>query len=170
MEKYYAGIGSRKTPKDICRKMFIAGASLASLGYTLRSGAAAGADTSFEQGSISKDGLCEIFLPWKNFRGHASPLFGADKEARDLAKRYHPKWDFVLPRGRDFHGRNSYQILGRNLQTPARFVLCWTPGGAITGGTGQALRIAQDYDIPILNFGCHDDEYISDFILKLEGK
>ncbi len=168
----YAGIGSRKTPEDVCRKMFAAGRTMAGLGFILRSGGAEGADESFEQGvesfcqtnSVSADVLREIYLPWKHFRKNESPLFGSDKAARLLAKKYHPRWDILSCAGRDFHARNCYQILGPRLDDPVAFVLCWTPGGKITGGTGQALRIAEDHQIPILNFGCHDDDYISDFI------
>lgn len=174
MEIYYAGIGSRKTPEDVCRKMFTAGRAMAKLGFILRSGGAAGADESFEQGvesfcktnSVSADVLREIYLPWKHFRKNESSLYGSDKAARMLAKEYHPRWDIVSCAGRDFHARNCYQILGRDLRTPSRFVLCWTPEGKITGGTGQALRIAQDHDIPILNFAVDDDDTISDFIMS----
>lgn len=172
---YYAGIGSRKTPEDICRKMFTAGRAMAGLGFILRSGGAAGADESFEQGvesfceanSVSTDVLREIYLPWRGFRKNQSPLWGSDKSARLLAKQYHPRWDIVSCAGRDFHARNCYQILGRDLATPSTFVLCWTPEGAVTGGTGQALRIAQDHGIPILNFATDEDDYISDFIFAI---
>ncbi|UAT28892.1 hypothetical protein PP753_gp66 [Dinoroseobacter phage vB_DshP-R7L] len=171
MEIYYAGIGSRETPEDVCRKMFAAGRAMAGLGFILRSGGAQGADESFESGvddwtaNHDTDGLLkEIYLPWKGFRKNQSDLYGSDKAARLMAKEYHPNWPIVSCAGRDFHARNCYQILGRGLDTPSAFVLCWTPGGAVTGGTGQALRIAKDHDIPILNFAVEDDDTISDFI------
>jgi hypothetical protein len=47
--------------------------------------------------------------------------------------------------------RNSFQVLGPDLQSPVSFVVCWTTGGKISGGTGQALRIAKDLSIPIFN-------------------
>jgi len=175
---YYAGIGSRKTPEDVCRKMFAAGRVMAGLGFVLRSGGAAGADESFESGvesfceanAVSADVLREIYLPWKGFRKNQSDLWGSDKPARLMAKEYHPNWPILSCSGRDFHARNCYQILGRDLQTPSSFVLCWTPEGAITGGTGQALRIAQDHGIPILNFATDEDNYISDFIFAQAEK
>jgi len=170
MEIYYAGIGSRETPQDVCRKMFAAGRAMAELGFILRSGGAARADESFESGvdewakSHNTTPPKEIYLPFKAFRHNPSPLYGSDREARMLAKNYHPRWDILSCTGRDFHARNVYQVLGRDLQTPSAFVLCWTPGGKVTGGTGQALRIAQDRGIPILNFAVDDDNSISDFI------
>ena len=47
--KYYTGIGSRETPKDIMQLMSKLAYKLASEGYILRSGAAQGADTAFEE-------------------------------------------------------------------------------------------------------------------------
>lgn len=168
----YAGIGARKTPKDVCRKMFTAGRAMAEMEFILRSGGAIGADSAFEAGAdaagnLQQNALKEIFLPFKHFNGNTSPLFGTTKEARLIAKEYHPRWDILSPLGRDFHARNVYQILGKDLNTPADFILCWTPNGAITGGTGQALRIAKAYGVPILNFATDDDDSISDFIFAI---
>lgn len=47
--------------------------------------------------------------------------------------------------------RNSYQVLEKDLNTPVEFVLCWTKDGKASGGTGQAMRIAKDKNIPIFN-------------------
>ncbi len=53
--------------------------------------------------------------------------------------------------------RNSQQILGQNLNDYCAFVVCWTPDGAEnattkqSGGTGQAIRIANHYGIPVIN-------------------
>jgi predicted Rossmann fold nucleotide-binding protein DprA/Smf involved in DNA uptake len=46
MTKYYAGIGSRETPKDICDIMTQLAIKLANNGWVLRSGGAKGADRS----------------------------------------------------------------------------------------------------------------------------
>jgi predicted Rossmann fold nucleotide-binding protein DprA/Smf involved in DNA uptake len=46
----YAGIGSRKTPQDILENMTKIATWLESLGYTLNSGGAKGADEYFEKG------------------------------------------------------------------------------------------------------------------------
>ena len=174
----YVGIGSRKTPEDIRRKMFMAGRAMASLGFILRSGGAEGADESFESGvddyaathDADANTLKEIYLPWKGFRKNQSELWGSDKPARLMAKRYHSNWSILSCAGHDYHARYCYQVLGRDLQTPASFILCWTPEGAITGDTGQALRMAQDHGIPILNFATDEDDYISDFIFDQAKK
>ena len=66
----YAGIGSRKAPPDVLRKMKKIAERLAARSYTLRSCAAEGSDTAFEQGC----GSHEIFLPWPGFNGSSSPF------------------------------------------------------------------------------------------------
>ena len=48
-------------------------------------------------------------------------------------------------------GRNGYQVLGYDLKTPSKFLICWTKDGKETGGTAQAMRIAKDYKIPVYN-------------------
>ncbi len=45
------------------------------------------------------------------------------------------------------------QVLGPDLKSPSSMVVAWTPGGAVTGGTGQALRMAETYQIPVRNLG-----------------
>jgi len=46
----YTGIGSRACPPEILGVMFMLGEALAEQGWILRSGAAPGADSAFEQG------------------------------------------------------------------------------------------------------------------------
>lgn len=55
--------------------------------------------------------------------------------------------------------RNAYQVLGKNLKSPVKFVLCYTDDGCQTdaertrktGGTGQAITIADFNNIPVIN-------------------
>jgi hypothetical protein len=49
--------------------------------------------------------------------------------------------------------RNAMQVLGPDLKTPSKFVICWTLEGKEIGGTSQAIRIAKDFSIPIYNLG-----------------
>ena len=53
--KYYAGIGSRKTPHDTCDLMTKIAIALDNRGYILRSGGAKGADKAFEAGSDTQE-------------------------------------------------------------------------------------------------------------------
>ena len=54
--------------------------------------------------------------------------------------------------------RNACQILGMDGETPVSMVICWTPKGLRTGGTGQALRIAEAFNIPIFDLGIPGNE------------
>jgi O-acetyl-ADP-ribose deacetylase (regulator of RNase III) len=58
------------------------------------------------------------------------------------------------------------QVLGARLDTPARFVIAWTSDGQDTGGTGQAIRIADSLGIPVLNL--HDADVRAE-ILRVLG-
>lgn len=167
MEKYYTGIGSRQTPKNICSYMEVLGSYFAKQGYILRSGHAEAADESFENGCDRVGGEKEIYLPWKNFRDSNSKLVVIDKKAFDIAKKFHPFWHSLKPQTKNLHARNSHQILGINLDTPSEFVLCWTKNGSGSGGTGQALRIANEYNIPIFDLGTYGEDIC---IIKKEIK
>ena len=69
------------------------------------------------------------------------------------AAQYHPAWHRCSDAARKLHARNGGQILGPELDAPARVVICWTPNGELVGGTAQALRIAADHDVPVINLG-----------------
>ena len=158
MSLYYAGIGSRKTPLYAITMLTYVAKCLANRGWILRSGGANGADKAFEVGCDEADGMADIYLPWPLFNGHASDLHSISTQAMAMAEKYHPAWGRCSPAARKFHARNCYQILGQTLVAPVEFVVCWTPNGEITGGTGQALRIALDHNIPIFNFGSCENQ------------
>jgi hypothetical protein len=141
----YAGIGSRKTPEEICDLMFRIAKTLAGHDHLLRSGHARGADISFENGCDSVKGKKEIF------KGNTS----VDKAALDLAEKYHPAWNNCDFAAMKLHARNGYIILGPNLNDPVDFIIAYAPGGFEYGGTSQGLRIARDYGITIHNL--YDD-------------
>lgn len=153
--KYYTGIGAREhVPLGVLVWMSLTAMLLEYHGYTLRSGGAKGSDKAFEAGVLGS--LKEIYLPWKGFKGNTSKLFTSSAEAVKLAAKFHPAWDRCSTIARKFHARNSHQILGRYLDSPSEFVICWTKGGEMVGGTAQALRIAQAFSIPIINLGSED--------------
>lgn len=158
----YTGIGARNTPPSICESMTYMARFMAKFGATLRSGGAPGADQAFELGCDSGGGTKEIYLPYQGFCGNQSPLFGSTKEARLLAAHYHPNWSNVGDTGRDYLARDGYQVLGLDLKTPTKFIICYTDDGKIKGGTAQALRIAADpaWNIPVFNMGSMSQDEI----------
>lgn len=147
-------------------------------GLILRSGAAPGADQAFEAG-IKNARYKEIFIPWDGFEGktpmHAGvwSLDGFNDmlidAAESIARLHHPRWDRLTQGGRRLQTRNSFQVLGRNLNEPSLFVVCWTPGGSGSGGTGQAIRVANRYGIPVFDLGKLSTSEIEDGINALIG-
>lgn len=155
----YAGIGSRETPEAFRSYMSRVAERLARRGYILRSGAAQGADAAFEAGCLDGGGKAEIWLPWEGFNDHADTgLYPSDRHL-EMAKELHPNWERLNRGPRLLHARNVGQVLGEDLSTPVDFVLCWTPDGCesaqewrtSTGGTGLAIALASQRDIPVFN-------------------
>lgn len=160
---FYTGVGSRSTPKHILASMTQIAQTLAGEGYVLRSGAAVGADSAFEAGA---GGAKIIYLPWRGFRDHTSPHYDISQAALDLAARVHPQWHLLNTHARRLHARNGYQVLGLDLKTKSRFVVCWTPAGKLQGGTAQAMRIAQAYGIPVYNLAAWSAKAVLDRVLR----
>lgn len=156
----YTGVGSRKTPPEILSLMRQIAGRLASLGFILRSGGAAGADSAFESGAAGK---CEIYL-----------ASDATEAAARIASSFHPAWHRCSEFARNLHARNAFQVLGRNLKSPSKFVVCWTRDGAIdhgersieTGGTGTAISIASENGIPVFNLARSDHRHRLERFLK----
>ena len=150
--KTYTGIGSRETPEDVQSLMTRVAAKLKSQGYTLRSGAAPGADSAFEAGA---GGQHEVYLPWRGFEGRSGEGYidAPTSEAEAMAAEHHPNWDNLSQGARKLHARNSHQVMGSDLNSPSQFVLAWTPGGQGGGGTGQAIRLAKAKGVQVLDLG-----------------
>ena len=123
----------------------------------MRSGGAGGADQAFERGADKVKGKKEIFLPWRNFEGSDSKLIVSDEKAFEIAKRFHPYWHNLKQGAQKLQSRNSHQVLGWDLNTPSKFIICWTEKGKGKGGTGQTIRIAKEYKIPVFDAGRFDN-------------
>lgn len=95
----------------------------------------------------------EIWLPEKGFNKSTSPLYQIHPDAFRIAKRIHPNWKACDNFSRSAHARNCHQILGGDLKTPVRAVICYTEGAELVGGTRTALVLAGEFGIPIFNFG-----------------
>ena len=153
--KTYAGIGSRNTPDDILDLMNQIASELSNDNWTLHSGGADGADSAFESGAAKK----HIFLPWGGFntRNEEGDLVLDNLQAWDLvSKHFHPAPEKCTTGTQRLHGRNAFIILGHELNEPVDMVICWTPKGEVTGGTGLALRIAEHFNIPVFNLAKAD--------------
>ena len=170
----YAGIGSRETPQEVLNKMTEVSKYLESIGYTLRSGRAQGADTAFEKGVLYKKeifGGFDATGPVEKAVAHEihPNLLGAmegaknkkiktklaegatQKEAEKAGER--SSWSVE-----NLMARNTNQIFGKNLDTPVDFVLAYDPSGWVgkgerpqKGGTLQAIDMASRKGIPVIN-------------------
>lgn len=160
MGKYYAGVGSRETLSDILGLMTDVAKKLESLGFTLRSGGASGADSAFEKGVLDPNNM-EIYLPFHSFNGKNSSNLGyinfekleTFPQALESVRKFHPASSRLSGYALNLMARNCYQVLGKDLNTPSLGVIAWTPNGGMKGGTSQALRIAEYHGIPIVNLG-----------------
>jgi hypothetical protein len=154
MARFYTGIGSRETPPDIMELMTKFAAISEQKGFVLRSGHAAGADIAFERGVQDKNNM-EIYIPWEGFAdGRTINGYIIPPDAHDYVMKYHPAGNKLKSGALKLMNRNTYQVLGQDLNTPSNFVVCWTKCGDEinpVGGTGQAVRIAVDSGVPVFN-------------------
>lgn len=171
----YAGIGSRRAPIDMVQLADLAAHALRERGWRLRSGHAPGMDQAWEGGAYVD---AEVYLPWPSFESTVpiDAAFILDRPtdaALRLAATFHPNWSRLTHGVRALHARNCHQVLGWDLRSPAKCVICWTPDGSLdgsgpdTGGTGQALRIAAAHEIPVFNLQRDDHRERVESLLEL---
>lgn len=155
----YAGIGSREITADERKALHKAAEFLRDRGYICYSGNAEGADTAFQEGS---QGECVLFLPWEGFNGYeysyacrGAYVVGDHPEGQASITQYHPSPDALNRGGRALMSRNYFQIMGYDKWPVVDFVVCCaTPSREVPhveGGTGQAVRIAVERGIPVIN-------------------
>lgn len=159
--RWYAGIGSRKTPQEILDMQTRIARKLAALGWGCRSGGADGSDKAYEAGAGDAK---QIFVPRDHYKGYRQ-IYPIPDEAYEMVGRFHPAWAYLNDEKKamisDLMARNAQQILGPTLHEYSEFVSCWTPDGiedgkfrtSKSGGTGQAISIASAYGIPVFNLG-----------------
>ena len=172
--KVYAGIGSRKLAKEEIGLCYALGALLATKGYTLRTGAAQGADKAFAEGSLSVGGRVILCLPWDSYeRGwvqwakeHGAVvrvLQDTDERAFLSVDKYHPAPHRLSSGAKALHARNWLIVAGVD------FVVAWPKPnqyGAL-GGTGQGIKIAQSKNIHVTNM--NDPKQFNRILEKMKG-
>ncbi len=168
----YAGIGSRQTPTDIIRIMEDIGTLMAIDDHVCNTGAALGADQAFANGANKVRGPIKLSLPWGNYEAawvntlhNKNVTVFHDKthtKAAESVHKYHPGAARLTQGTFKLHARNYLIIEG------CKLIICWTPEGKISGGTGQALRLSQDMGIPVMNLG--NPEILERFIERINAR
>lgn len=160
--KYFTGVGSRETPKNLSQYIKTLAQKLDNQGYILRSGGASGADSFFESGATNK----KIYLPWPFFNNLSGPDYVVLNniptkirwEAENIVSQIHPNWKYLSSGARKLMTRNVFQVLSEDLKTPSKFLICWTPNGQVIGGSGITIKIALAHDVPVFNLAKPEDK------------
>jgi hypothetical protein len=158
----YAGIGSRTITdreKAIIRKV---ASELSKKDLVLYSGNASGSDINFQIGSNKK---CVVFLPWEGFNTKEydvsnsikSYVVGHSGLGMQSVKQFHPNPTSLSNGGKALMARNYHQVAGYDTFPQVSFVICCANYKIVDnmmqveGGTGQAVRIANYKNIPVIN-------------------
>lgn len=161
----YAGIGSRDITMGEMITIGNVSRLLAKMNMLLYSGNAPGADQCFQK---SSSGKCVVFLPWDgfevqsfNYKTEADKYLikGDSPEGISSIIKYHDNPAALSRGGKSLMARNYHQIHGDPPALPmVKFVVCCaTPkmqekwGEVVDGGTCQAVKIAIDNKIPVVN-------------------
>lgn len=187
--RYYTGVGSRKTPHEEFDLLVKVGYFLAEQGWILRSGAADGADSAFEKGcddwKLAECSLTggsprmnkEIFIAWEGFSNRFESEDGVycniptptKQRAQQIVSEIHPAWNLTRPDGtpvmsngaKMLHTRNVFQVLGKTLDKPSSFLVCYAEvdkEGIPKGGTRTAWQLAKSRNIPCFNIFLPEDK------------
>ena len=167
MVAYYTGVGSRDISQRSAVVLTYINKILASEGLVLRSGAANGADSICEiayRKATTSSIDPYIYLPYNGFNGRRESVdsniyVGSNcdtwERAIALAKSVHPAKQYLTGFALLAHARNCYQVLGHDLETPSKILVCAAPydnkDGYVTGGTKTAYKLAVLNDIPVIN-------------------
>lgn len=166
MARYFTGVGARYgVPSDVYDRVDSIGRYLIGIGYRNRTGDAVGMDAAWRKVCAH---ACDFYAP----RNRSNPLADAKiitgehyVRAKNITRQYHPYFHNLGDFEAELHIRNVFEVLGDELNNPSEFLVCWTKDGAEkkttreTGGTGQAIRLAIAYDIPVFNLYHADAEY-----------
>jgi hypothetical protein len=151
--KFYSGIGSRDIEPSVFGEIYELSKIFSKNGFILRTGGSIGSDEAFLSGSSNT----ELYLPWNGFNSKISEFCDPSVEAFKIAKRFHPNWKSLSYASQKLHARNVHIVLGQDCKSPSLLVIAWTRDGIrenptkLTGGTGQGIRIANHYGVPVVN-------------------
>lgn len=156
------GIGSRRAPETILTHMKTIGIWCLNNDIELRSGHCKGPDWFFEQGAQE---YCTAYLPWVGYNSYLKSratlkcinyFAHLQLMRRKLIFDNHANPYALNDVSYTFMSRNCHQVLGDNLDHPSNALVCYTPDGKHSGGTGFAMNLAYAFGIPIINMYKYD--------------
>ena len=178
-----AGIGSRELTYDQKAICFKLGEWIVQQGHQLYSGNAEGADFAFASGGNAQDPKqVHLMLPWGAFnQGQLAPLnvvlTEADLDQTErgfylrMAREHHPRFDYLSQGAQKLHLRNGMILFppAGNNPSPVDMVLAWPSTKKGGGGTGQGMRIAERFGIPLVNIGLCSRQELSNLCQTIRG-
>jgi len=165
-----ACVGSRALDPSALALLTAIGASLVTAGWIVHSGGAQGADQAFARGAAQALGATAhapgglvIHLPWASYERAAADaavrqsggralidLQAFTPDERTTALQFHPAPDRLSPAGITLMTRNVRIVCPQGLTAdPVHLVIAYPSNRRGGGGTGQALRLAESFGIPI---------------------
>ena len=117
-----------------------------------------------------------MILPWEGFNGAPKddPRFVVPKwnaALLGIAAAFHPAWSILTDTVKCLIARNGPQVIGMDGDPPSDMIICWTPNGKASGGTGQAIRIAKHQHIPVFNLYSEEDcKHLVNFVAAKENQ
>lgn len=169
--KAYAGLSNPDTPEAIQVQMKKMAVYLEEQGYTLRTNGGKGGEEALEAAVKIK----EIHLPWKKFNDHDSKFNKTTDSAKSVIRNFAPSFDTLKPAVQIIVASKAHVILGKDLQNPVKFLICWTQDGAETveernprtGFIGVGIALAASLKIPVFNLQKPDAlDRLKQFILN----
>ena len=126
--------------------------------------------------------LLEVYLPWRGFNGRdnkfppyyiANKLSGYEKTMQ-IAEQTHPAWERCSRGAKGLHRRNVNQVLGFDISTPVKFLICWAKpkgldGLTVNGGTNTAVQLAHQHGAKIFNLYYPEVKSRLEKWIKVEG-
>lgn len=174
--KSYIGIGDKTTPPAIIDRIKEIGSKLSDKGYILRTPGFTDAEKAFESSTENK----EIYLPWKKASTEGlniddkDKVFRYSKDIPEIARKIVPVYENLPIAPKAMIDRDIAMVLGKDLRSPVKFVLCWTPDGAEklsektmkTGFIGTIITLCTIVKIPVFNLYKADAEIKLKFHLE----
>lgn len=167
--RMYTGVGSRKIPAEAYTTLLDYAMELNLIGFSCRTGDAAGADQAFREGTVEPI----VYSPKHLLKKPEHWAYEEVKKHMPSDRYGFDNWSAFV---KALLARNMMQVLGDCGTIPSEFLLCWAPSNdysdSSSGGTGYAIRCALAHNIPVYNLYLHIDriEFTMFFDMLLEGE